>query len=426
MCDRLRSMRLHINNIGAIRDADMRLEGITVLTGENGTGKSTVCRTLFATVKALRKGSDDVRRSRRRSTYNLLVDYLMRGDHAFEDMPESSLSETADALVAMLPEQVDDSSVAGVIDRSLPSDGPDDEAERALLMDRLRKRLSFSDEEVLRQLRGDVLRGEHVSGRGARGADGYAEVEFPGRPLTRLTVQGDATVNPRPENPLMGLTTDVTMLDDPRLLDRAGVSSFRSAFWGRGDAHASDLAEKILSRGETDAVTTLANNDSIAGVLNALRDHAGGDLIVDRYGLKFKEDGLGRDLDMRDVSDGRKTFIMLLQLLSGNRVGEDDVLILDEPEIHLHPAWQLDLAEMLVELRRAFHLTILVSTHSPYFLEALETYTDHQGMADETSYYMMRRQDGVCVCEDVTHRLEQAYGLLAAPFDRLDDETGMR
>lgn len=39
---------------------------------------------------------------------------------------------------------------------------------------------------------------------------------------------------------------------------------------------------------------------------------------------------------------------------------------------------------------------------------------------------MMRRQDGVCVCEDVTHRLEQAYGLLAAPFDRLDDETGMR
>lgn len=422
----MRNMRLRINNIGAIKNTDMRLEGITILTGENGTGKSTVCRTLFAAVKALRKSSEDVRRSRRRSAYNLLVDHLMSDDHVFEGIPESSIQETVDALVAMPRGQIDESSITSVLDRLLPSDESDDKEERGLLIDRLCKRLSFSDEEVLRQLRGDVLRREHVFGHGTRGAEGYVEVEFPGRPLTRLTVQGDTTVNPRPANPPMGLMTDVTMLDNPRLLDGAGLSPlFRGSFWRKQDTHASDLTEKILSHDETDAVTTLANNDSIAGVLHALREHAGGDLIIDRYGLKFKEDGLDHDLDMRDVSDGRKTFIMLLQLLSGNQVSEDDVLILDEPEIHLHPAWQLDLAGMLVELRRAFHLTILVSTHSPYFLEALETYTNRQGMADETSYYMMRRQnDGMCACEDVTHRLEKAYGLLAAPFDRLDDEKG--
>lgn len=184
------------------------------------------------------------------------------------------------------------------------------------------------------------------------------------------------------------------------------------------------MTEKILDHDETDAVTALANNDSIASVLNALRNHAGGDLIVDRYGLKFQEDGLNRVLDMQDVSDGRKTFIMLLRLLSDNQLNEDDVLILDEPEIHLHPAWQLDLAKMLVELRHAFHLTILVSTHSPYFLEALETYANQRKITDEAHYYMMRRQDGACVCEDVTHQLERVYGVLAEPFNRLDNEAG--
>ena len=35
-------MKLHLENIGLIQDATIEMQGITVIAGENGTGKSTV------------------------------------------------------------------------------------------------------------------------------------------------------------------------------------------------------------------------------------------------------------------------------------------------------------------------------------------------------------------------------------------------
>lgn len=427
----MRTMRLRISNIGTIRDADMRLDGITVLVGENGTGKSTICRTLYATVKALRKNTDDIRRSRADSLFTLLLDYCLRTDRTdtITTPIGQAVEEMADELATLGPDRSDRATVTRLLDRLLPpNDTEGDGEERTLLIDRLCKRLSFTDDEVLDKVRADVLRREHITNRDD--TTGYMELGNTGRGPDRLIVGGHVGPGTGATNPSGGWGGDVTMLDDPRLLDGMVRSSvlYRDPWFRKpDDGHAADLRDKILAGGETDAVTQLAVDDAIDQTLRSLRAHAGGDLLIDRYGLKFKEDGVGRDLDMRDVSDGRKTFIMLLRLLGDNRIGEDDVLILDEPEIHLHPEWQLDLADMLVELRRAFNLTILVSTHSPYFLEALETYAARHGIADDMTCYMTRRKaQGGCVCEDITRNLEKAYGVLAAPFDRLDAERDAR
>ena len=41
-------MRLHLKHIAKIEEADIRLEGITVLAGENDTGKSTIGKALYS------------------------------------------------------------------------------------------------------------------------------------------------------------------------------------------------------------------------------------------------------------------------------------------------------------------------------------------------------------------------------------------
>ena len=47
-------MLLKIRNIGKIHDeTEIRLDGITVLAGENGTGKSTVGKALFCVFSTL-------------------------------------------------------------------------------------------------------------------------------------------------------------------------------------------------------------------------------------------------------------------------------------------------------------------------------------------------------------------------------------
>ena len=45
-------MRLYLKNIGMLKEADVKLDGLTVIAGENDTAKSTVGKILFAILKA--------------------------------------------------------------------------------------------------------------------------------------------------------------------------------------------------------------------------------------------------------------------------------------------------------------------------------------------------------------------------------------
>ena len=53
-----------------------------------------------------------------------------------------------------------------------------------------------------------------------------------------------------------------------------------------------------------------------------------------------------KDIDVASLSTGLKAFVILKQLLINGNVQDKDVIVLDEPEIHLHPEWQLLYAEI--------------------------------------------------------------------------------
>lgn len=46
-------MRLQIQNINKIKEADIALNGLTVIVGENDMGKSTIGRVFFSIIKAV-------------------------------------------------------------------------------------------------------------------------------------------------------------------------------------------------------------------------------------------------------------------------------------------------------------------------------------------------------------------------------------
>jgi ABC-type multidrug transport system ATPase subunit len=72
-----------------------------------------------------------------------------------------------------------------------------------------------------------------------------------------------------------------------------------------------------------------------------------------------------------------------------------EFLILDEPEINLHPGFQVEFAEILVLAARDLNITLYINTHSPFFAEAIEAYSRYYNLIDDTNFYLTEKVDGI-------------------------------
>lgn len=120
-----------------------------------------------------------------------------------------------------------------------------------------------------------------------------------------------------------------------------------------------------------------------------------------------------------NVASGIKAFGVLQMLLETQALDESKILIWDEPENHLHPEWQIKFASVLVELAKA-GIPILISSHSPYFIQAVRYFADKLSMNDFVNYYLAEEtEDELCVLEDVTDDLNRIFMKLAQPMNEI-------
>lgn len=85
------------------------------------------------------------------------------------------------------------------------------------------------------------------------------------------------------------------------------------------------------------------------------------------YSLLVKQKDLS--LDLTDVGFGISQIlpILLTSILSKN----ESIIIIEQPEIHLHPKAQSDLADFFIELSKKDKKCFIIETHSEYFIKRL-------------------------------------------------------
>lgn len=129
-------------------------------------------------------------------------------------------------------------------------------------------------------------------------------------------------------------------------------------------------------------------------------------------------------MNVRNLSTGLKTFAILKILLQNGVIEYNGTIILDEPEIHLHPEWQLLFAELIVLMQKEFSMHILLNTHSPYFLRAIQVYSARYEIADRCNYYLSEATETgeYAYITDVTDDIERIYRKLSRPLQQLEDE----
>ena len=109
----------------------------------------------------------------------------------------------------------------------------------------------------------------------------------------------------------------------------------------------------------------------------------------DEFKFKMGED----EYSMKNTASGVKQLGIIQRLLSNRTLNENSFLIMDEPEVNLHPEWQVKFAELIVLMVKELDLSIFINSHSPQFIEALEVYSAKYELSDESKFYLSKESE---------------------------------
>jgi len=121
-----------------------------------------------------------------------------------------------------------------------------------------------------------------------------------------------------------------------------------------------------------------------------------------------------KDIPSTACSLGVLTFGMIQLLLKGHGIVKNGVVFIDTPEAHLHPKQQVEYAKVIAELIK-YGVNVILTTNSPYMLKALVEYTKEC----PSNYYFATRGEGGCNMENITYNLNKAFVSFAEPLQDL-------
>lgn len=100
----------------------------------------------------------------------------------------------------------------------------------------------------------------------------------------------------------------------------------------------------------------------------------------------------GQKIDLEKSATGFQSLIPLLLVLENRAILKNQIFIIEEPEINLYPNTQKDLIEYLIEKCTKGDNRLIITTHSPYILTALNNciqaknaLRDHPEQTDEVA-----------------------------------------
>ena len=411
-------MKLLLRNFAKIKEAEVRFDGLTVIAGNNNTGKSTVGKVLFTLFHSLRNMSRSVMEERKDFVQRFLWEIYMNNNRraampaeAMKKMAKSR--EVVGAAETELPSVWYEVLMKGIV-QDLQLNLSQEEKED--LHKRIEEAWKHSDAEIAKELAtrafAQVFQGQVNS---LTKEDAEASVI--------LQVQGEERSIRFEKNECMEYQDNINLMEDAIYVEDPFL--MEECFKGRLRQRTSVQSQALLEYLETnelpnaiDAIEIKKKNDDI---FLLFRETIPGDIVHEAYRFVLRSSAQEQALNVENWSTGIKSFAILKRLLENGALHEKGVLILDEPEIHLHPQWQLYYAEILVLLQKAFNLTILLTTHSPFFLDAIEIYTHKHGTSGKAKYYLSEYEGEQVVLRDVSNHIDQIYEKMANPLQVLEN-----
>lgn len=391
-----------LSNYHAVKEAKIKIDGITVLAGQNGSGKSTVSRWLHHVVYTLNKYDSMVESSGIRDV-SLFLDRMERAlfsvvgymkAREFASITDM-ISENGISTVAQTTEYYENASnlfMSFLKEHFQGENGmedfhrigrffqiePDEHTTRESFIEKLRIRLDTRYQEILDRV---------CSKKRTHTVDTFSEKIFS---IVDYEIE-DSEIE-------FGLSEDG--------IELISESEFKFPLMLRNvvyiDTH--KIGQALSASVESDLAMMLATplhevNDSARVIARMIQQIIGGEVQVVGESQRIRNGKFrfiskdGRSFNLKGAATGIISFSYILQLLQNGWINEDSLLIIDEPESHLHPQWVVEYARVLVMIHKLIGAKIVISSHNPDMVSAIESISRKEGLESVTRFYLSEKID---------------------------------
>ncbi len=427
-------MRLNITDFAKIKNADIIVDGITVIAGENNTGKSTIGKILFSIFNSVSNIEDKIEKQRIKEIEETIMmsihNYirLTSNDIILNNISLASVKISED--VSKLQEQEDVQDQKDVYDKTYNIIESAIESllltetqsyKYHVLVDDITEKVfeifRLSKEKITRE-----LISLHFRDVFHRQINSLAEPKSIAE--LKLYIKGRTVEFSFSQNQCKKFASEVSIMHKAIYIDNPFIVE---KLTGNGDLNPMDKFLKDLLIGSKTSdnmegiIGKLLAKEKLEEITKTLEKVIDGEIVIEKSDEHYlSEKGINTPVSFNNLSTGMKSFVILKMLIENGMVKEKDVLVLDEPEIHLHPQWQVVYAELIVLLQKHFDLTIIITTHSPYFLDAINLFSIKYGIDKKVNFYLSSMENTGVEINRVTDNIDLIYKKMASPIQMLD------
>lgn len=425
-------MELEIRNVGKFSRAHLQVEGLTVLAGANSTGKSTLSKSLYCLFNGFNFNENEYISEKKSSAHVILKNLVYYSSRSNIVDYRNISNRLTNKLLNLKNPSIN--SIKELLEKEInKNQAPQTNIYRNYFgndtiktpplsdsdIERIAQIISLNEKDFLKFKTTNLLSNEfHNQVHNLNHQEAQS--------IFKLTIQHESLSYSVQCNEIVDfkypfvLSKNAIYIDDPFIVDDLSTYKFLShenTFRGNHRENLCNLIKTNRNGSILDHIEINRYND----IMTKINKICTGELTKSQYGKFVYQEKNGAEIDLFNLSTGIKTFLIISTLLKNGTFEQNGTIILDEPEIHLHPEWQIHFAEILILLQKYFNLHILLTTHSPYFLNALETFSKKYDIVNKCHFYHTTSSNGDSILTEVTASVDTIYKEMAKPFQTLED-----
>lgn len=424
----LSTIKINIENYRAINKASLSIDGITVVAGENGSGKSTISKILYYVFKTS-------------SNYDLLVGKALNlrlkdvirfleiairefgGDRNFRSEFSRDLRYLTDRLMHDIPSEETKFFTLLLLDKLRLSINLGKGSDVRVIS----SRLVYIAYDILKEPVEESNKFEIPFDKIKTKIENIYKEHF-GLITSRSTILLKEEFNnvfhtddlPKKlevyefDDLLLSLKKDhlsipytienAIYIDTPMML---GQFITDNEYWN-------DLNDLLSNK------TYVASNNEISNIIS--REIIKGDVsfeddILSSQTFSFKAND-GSVFNLLDCATGIKAFSILQMLLKLGKIDSTTLLIIDEPESNLHPQWIVEYARIIVLINKHIGAKFFIASHNPDLISAVRYISEKENV--KTDFYLARGGNNSYEYESLGMNIDPIFQSFNIALTRID------